>query len=524
MDFERTFPLRLLLNLTRRQDRRERCAAAFSAHGLEVLRQPAIDARRLKSAGRFHSKGQRAHALSCRLMLRRAMQLRVPALFIFEDDVVLHPQLRQRLEALQLPADWGLLYLGCQHHERPLPAGPGLVRATAPLDTHAWGLRAEHFMEARRVLSGRRWPAQDHTPASDLLLAELTRRVPAYAAYPNLAWQREDESDITGTPYGNYHADGTQRHAWGCLRGVLMETLGGNVHRPAASSAAQDRAWFWHPALRLPSEHAAPEPPVEPLQAGQRVAFLFLTRGPHHQPRVWEQYWRGRESQVAVYAHTAERHQLTAGSWLAAAQIPEHIATAWADLSLVRAQLLLLRTALRDPANRFFLFCSESCAPIRPLADFLRLLSLDGRSRFRLQTADEAAAINPFKSGRIDPNHHLPWREWRFHSQWMLLNREAASLIAANSHLLPLFEGMMAPDECVFGTLLHLTGYPVGEKVAADDPTWLRWPDNFAPHPQDHSALPPALAGDLIASGCFFARKFTADCPLAATALHLPPA
>ncbi len=524
MNFSATFPNIYLLNLSRRQDRRVRCEELFAEHGWSVKRQPAVDVRRLESARGFEGPGRYAHAVSTRMILRRAGRAKAEAVFIFEDDVMLHPALEERLAEIELPDDWGIFYLGCQHHERPEVVSRGLVRATAPLDTHAWGVRAEYFHKVRRALAGKYWPAGGVIPAADILLAELGRRVTAYAAYPNLAWQAVEMSDLAGGTYGNYDDDGTQRHALGCLHGVTAEALGGAAHAPAKEEAQRQHAFIWPPAMqRVLAPPSVPETAVPPLGADDRVAFLFLTRNMHNHPDIWEEYWRGHEDRIAVYGHARERHYLMLpgrGGWLAAAQIAEHLPTEWGDLSLVRAQLALLRAALADPRNRFFVFASESCVPVRPLRDLLRLVSLDGRSRFRVETTDELLERQPFKAARATPESRIPAGQWRFHSQWMLLNREAAELIAANAALLECFTGTHAPDECAFGTLLHAAGYPLEKKVAAQDVTWSLWPSLVSPHPETITQVTPDLCGDIAGSGAFFARKFSAGSALRDYGLH----
>lgn len=526
MDFDTAFPLKFLLNLSRRQDRRVRCEELFAEHGWNVRRQPAVDARRLNSARGFGAAGRYAHAVSTRMILRRAALAKAEAVFIFEDDVVLHPALEERLAEIELPDDWGIFYLGCQHHERPEVVSSGLVRATAPLDTHAWAVRAEYFHEVRRALTGKYWPQRGgRIPAADILLAELVRRVPAYAAFPNLAWQQEEMSDLAGGSYGNYDDDGTQHHSLGCLRGVMAESLGGVAHAPAADESRQHHAFMWPPAMqRRRPPPAVTETPAPPLGPNDKVAFLFLTRDLHGHPDIWEEYWRGHEDGIAVYGHAKERGFLMRpgrGGWLAAAQIAEQVPTEWADVSLVRAQLALLRAALVEPANRFFVFASESCVPVRPLRELLRLLSLDGRSRFRTQTMDEMLVSHPHKAARAPLDARIPGGQWRFHSQWLLLNREAAELLAANAALLECFAGTRAPDECAFGTILHAAGYPLEQKVAAQDVTWTRWPSPESPHPETIVQSTPQLAGDIAGSGCFFARKFSAGGAIGEYGLHL---
>ncbi len=522
MDPSTEFPRKYVLNLERRPDRLERCRRIFSGLGWEVERHAAVDARQLKSARGFDSPGRYAHSVSTRMILRRAALAGAAAVLVMEDDVVFHPDLEARLAELALPSDWGLLYLGCQHCERPRPVSRGLVRVTAPLDTHAWAVRRKYFLEARRALRGKFWPGGGNIPNGDILLAELARRIPAYAAYPNLAWQREEESDLAGGAYANYNSDGTQKHNRPCLRGLLAESLGGVAHAPAAAAAAQPRGWFWHPSLiRAPEAATIPETPVTPLQSGERVAFLFLTNGPHHHPGMWERYWNSDRAAVSVYAHATDPGSLTEG-WLRSAQIPGRVTIPEAEQTTVRVQFALLREALREPHNRFFVFASEWCIPVRPLRDLLRLLRFDGRSRFPWATHGEAEEFHPQKAARAPAAGRIPPGAWRFHPQWLMLNREAAELLAANEALLDCFAGTPAPEEAAFGTILHAAGYPLLEKVADQEVTWVLWLTNEAPHPEVITRADGAVMGQIAGSGCFFAAKFAPGSGPEAFGLHLP--
>jgi hypothetical protein len=508
MDAATDFPLKIYLNLSRRQDRRERCGEVFAALGWEVQRQAAVDARRLKPGHGFHSAGRYAHALSTRMILRRAALARAEAVLIMEDDIVVPPDLNARLAALALPEDWAVLYLGCQHHERPEPVSRGVVRVRAPLDTHAWAVRAPYYNMVRRALAGQFWNEPGPLPAADILLAELARRIPAYALYPNLAWQQEEVSDLLGSYGGNYDPDGTVRCGRQVLPGLLAESLGGTAWPQAAAEARVPHAWFWPPSMRRPAlPHVPPAPPPEPLGAQDRIAFLFLTVAQHYNPQAWADYWAAAPEQVKVYAHSKERTGLE--GWLAQAQIAEHLPTSWGGLSLVHAELALLRAALQDERNRFFVFASESCIPIRPLPELTSLLSRDGRSRFAFETSGQLAESHPRKlTHHLPAGGPIPLGQYRFHSQWVLLHREAAELLVANATLLEALEGSIAPDEFAFGTFLHIAGYPLESRVAPRDITWKQWLSPWDAHPLSFHGISPTLASDLTVSGCFFARKF----------------
>jgi hypothetical protein len=72
----------------------------------------------------------------------------------------------------------------------------------------------------------------------------------------------------------------------------------------------------------------------------------------------------------------------------------------------------------------------------------------------------------------------------------------------------PLFENVFAPDECYFGTVLNMKGYPLETRVAAKDITWVNWNSATGGHPSDYGSIDSAQAGEILGSGCYFARKF----------------
>jgi Core-2/I-Branching enzyme len=513
MNFEQTFPLIYLLNLSRREDRRLECEAVFAQHGLRVRRFPAVDALWMRKTAGYETKGRRAHALSTRLIIRQAKQEKAPAVFIFEDDVVLADDWRERLAAFTLPGDWGMFALGGQHHERPEPVGDGLVRIHAMLDTHAWGVRAECY---DAVLAALRRPAhepKEHLPATDVTLARLQADIPSYATWPNTAWQQESHSDLAVGAYSNYEVDGWQRPGYNSVGGLLAEMIGGHAWPEARRRALEQKAWFKSGPV-FPGDSGLEACATTP--SADKVAFLFLTRAGHHQPAMWEEYWSGQED-YTVYAHLADPEARGSG-WLACARIADRISTSWGDVSLVRVQMALLRAALKDPANGFFVFCSESCVPVRPFRELQRILKLDPRSRFGwkpwsvVEKADPQKALRPLKATR------LPRTRWIFHSQWILLNHEAASLLAEDD-LTPWFEGVFAPDECYPGTVLNAKGYPLNERVVNTDVTWTDW--QGGPSPVTLSVIQPALAASLATSGAFFARKLSSQSNIGEMKLHL---
>lgn len=211
MDFTATFPHRVYLSVPARRDRREELAPRLAAAGVEAEWWPALGAGPMRGETRgFKTLGHRAHAVSVRLGLRRARQQGMETILMLEDDAVFHPEFRERIGALELPADWGLFYLGCQHIETPERVAPGLVRVRRALDMQAVVFRRAHYGRVRMAVRGGGKGAAGEKYV-DVSISDLHKEIPTYAAYPNLVWQAESWSDIAGCKYSNYEADGSQR-------------------------------------------------------------------------------------------------------------------------------------------------------------------------------------------------------------------------------------------------------------------------------------------------------------------------
>ena len=232
MDIESAFPYRVYINLGYREDRRHAVEYEFTQQGFAVRRQPAVKAAWLQDARGYETKPRYACALSICLAVRRARRLRAPAVLIFEDDCLLHPAFRRQIAGLHLPEDWGLFYFGCQHRERPVALGNGLVRVVKALDTHAFAIRAPYYNRVLQAMRGLGRGSPVRKIASDLELAALHSEIPTYAAWPNLAWQAVSPSAITGVTYSNYAEDGRQVLCQEMLAGLDEEMAAATTGHP----------------------------------------------------------------------------------------------------------------------------------------------------------------------------------------------------------------------------------------------------------------------------------------------------
>lgn len=266
------------VNLAPREDRRAETQYQLYLHDLKAERQPGVPASRVRDTWGFQNKSRYACSLAKRLAVRRGGQSGAEAVLLLEDDIVIHPDFRQRLADLELPDDWQILFLGCRHLQRPHPAGPGLVRCTQATDNHAVLFRRSSIRQVLRGLRGIRRGAPPTIPFSDVKLSELQQEIPSYAAYPNLIWQRENWSDGSARKLGHYALDGRQ-----LIFPEMMAALDREIElgRPEAESTQQsgeeDLSTVDSPP---PVQSARTIPPQAERGADEPPGFQFLKDAP----------------------------------------------------------------------------------------------------------------------------------------------------------------------------------------------------------------------------------------------------
>ena len=213
MDLDAQLPFKVCLNPPRMEERRQWVSEMFRMHRLQVLRWPSSDAPANRHARGYPNPGLRENYLTFMLAVRRALFLKKQAVLFLEDDVVFADDFRERVAALDLPDDWGLLYLGCQHVERPSLLAPGLLKVAQALDTHAVAVNGRYFKPVLHFLNPRKTRTWEDGPQRlDVALSELHKLIPTYAAWPNLAWQRMGYSFHNEYAYSNYDEEGRQKN------------------------------------------------------------------------------------------------------------------------------------------------------------------------------------------------------------------------------------------------------------------------------------------------------------------------
>lgn len=441
--------------------------------GIEARRFPAVDAGQVRNLREYPDEKTRARVVTQKLAIRKARRLGAETVLLLEDDVRFHPNLPALLAKVKgkLPEDWKVLFLGCEHLERPEVVAQGLVRVSKTRGTHAVAIRGESFREVLQAL------LEGETLGS---WAEGLQ-TEAYAALPNLVWQGVKETDYEGRANCRYTEAGSGKEGLELEREVLREMVTGK---------REER---------------------EP-----KLGLLFLTRDDVNHPELWREWVAQAPERVAVFAHA--KNELPADSFLAGKEVSEHFETAWGEVGLVKATRALLREALADESVTHFMLLSEACLPIRPLGEILRRLQWNSRPQMRPRAFGKAPK---HFAGRMAKAKDIPLACSRLTSQWWLLDRTAATIVMEEDYS-DQFAEVFASDEAYFGTVLKMSGYPLEDFILAEEVTWTHWPKG-AGSPQPHEVIEKKFLAEMVSSAALFARKFPAESDFPGCGLHLGP-
>ncbi len=216
-DFEEMFPDRVYINLGVREDRRQETEYQFQTQGFQVQRFPAVRGWKARKK-RGHGSGNKyACRLSHRLILRRAWLEGLDCVMIFEDDLVLAANFRELIERFPPPDDWGVLFIGCTHVQPPELAAPMWARLNDVWGMQAYVVRKKYY----KTILSRLWRKEGAGAlGTDVAYSSLSKKIPMYAAYPNLAWQRPGFSDLEHRVRMRYDEEGRQKIHGDKLLGV----------------------------------------------------------------------------------------------------------------------------------------------------------------------------------------------------------------------------------------------------------------------------------------------------------------
>ncbi|KAJ8465236.1 hypothetical protein OPV22_027788 [Ensete ventricosum] len=183
----------------------------------------------------------------------------------------------------------------------------------------------------------------------------------------------------------------------------------------------------------------APEAPPLVVVQKPKIAFLFVARNRLPLDFVWDAFFQGeKEGKFSIFVHSRPGFLLnevtTRSAYFSGRQVNNSIQVEWGEASMIEAERILLRNALKDSSNNRFLFLSDSCIPLYNFSYTYHYIMSTSTS-FIDSFADT-------RQGRYNPkmNPVIPVYNWRKGSQWVVLTRKHAEVMVNDDTVFPEFE------------------------------------------------------------------------------------
>ncbi|XP_058091911.1 glycosyltransferase BC10 [Magnolia sinica] len=169
-----------------------------------------------------------------------------------------------------------------------------------------------------------------------------------------------------------------------------------------------------------------------------KIAFLFIARNRIPLDMVWDAFFQGeKENRFSIFVHSRPGFLLnkatTRSAFFYDHQLNDSIQVDWGESSMIQAERILLKNALRDPFIERFVFLSDSCIPLYNFSYTYEYIMSTSTS-FVDSFADT-------KEGRYNPKMHpvIPVDKWRKGSQWAVLIRKHAIVMVKDNTVYPRF-------------------------------------------------------------------------------------
>jgi hypothetical protein len=246
----------------------------------------------------------------------------------------------------------------------------------------------------------------------------------------------------------------------------------------------------------------------------KKVAFLFLIYDTINHEDIWYHYFRNVDpNKYTIYIHYKTNSPL---KHFGKHKLSSCIETKYADVSLVNAQNLLLKEALKDEDNQHFVFISNSCIPFKKF-DYVYDTLDATKSYFNIAPHSHCFPRCDSLLPILDRSNIQKA------SQWCILNRKHSSIIIQSQSFIDACNKVYAPDEICYITIIYMNGIQseiiTTPNVANDATTFTNWSDMGYKYSstyglKNYDRISVEELQHLLNSKCMFGRKFKQSCAL----------
>ena len=113
-----------------------------------------------------------------------------------------------------------------------------------------------------------------------------------------------------------------------------------------------------------------------------KVAYLFLLMDKIQHEHIWEEFFSQDDgSRHSIYAHPKKITKDTP-KWIKDNTIKKRVKTGWCSENLLKAFCLMLKEALKDKDNKYFVFVSGTCLPLYNFNTTFKKITSSKKARF----------------------------------------------------------------------------------------------------------------------------------------------
>lgn len=238
-----------------------------------------------------------------------------------------------------------------------------------------------------------------------------------------------------------------------------------------------------------------------------KLAFIFLTSTYVWHETYWRDFFKGHEDNYSIYVHA--QHGMPEHTWFKQYTVPYTVESTWARTMVM--QIAMLKEALQDPENEFFIYCSYNTLPLQSFDFIYNELTKTGQSMFWYDKNPHLNPNDPYHNSRVIAP--IPEEHQYKNAQWIILTREHAQMMVDDTGIITLVTHYPSDQEHYPATFLSL--HNELHNVIRKDATLVVWhlskrpPYIFSDLNNNHEFQ---LLGDAIIHGSFFVRKIDEQC------------
>ena len=236
---------------------------------------------------------------------------------------------------------------------------------------------------------------------------------------------------------------------------------------------------------------------VAAMVSDKKIAFLYMSRGVMPLEEIWHEFfrWRANASHYTIYNHVHRGYSFPRSSFFYGKELKHEALEPlgagghlWGNMAQVRAIRALVREALKDPLNQWFLLMSESCIPLFNFNRIRNALLHHDKSIINAcpdMGIKEMEGDTRWRHGLDEVGFQL--KHWRKSATWFALKREHASVFAEDESTDRGWEKVPCVDEHFLPSMLARHGLD-NETSCSDGLTHVHWASVNDAHPTTYGA------------------------------------